>query len=103
MPSMGRLGEALGGRCEVVALPVPANCTDGILEAYFGRPESFLDEGVRRAQSSWAFVDPQVQARSIARLSTALDTGEWDGRYGYLRSAPSYLGSLRLIVAQAYS
>ena len=100
MPSMGTLAEALGGRCEAVPLPVPANCSDGILEAYFGRPESFLDEGVRRAQSSWAFVDPEVQAQSIASLSTAIETGEWDGRYGDLREAPSYLGSLRLIVDQ---
>ena len=99
MPRIGTIGDLLGGRVVVEPVPIPAGCTDGFAEAYFGRPEALLDERVRRAQSAWAFIDPGAEARSVAALRAALDDGSWDERHGHLRSAPDYDGSLRLVIS----
>ena len=99
MPTMAALVEGLGVSTTIETVAIPAGCTDGIVEAYFGRPEAFLDERVRRAQSSWGFVDEQVQASAVERLRSALDDGSWDERFGYLRTATEYDGSLRLVVS----
>jgi hypothetical protein len=100
MPPIDLLVDGLGGDVSIEHVPIPAGCMDGFAEAFFGRPEAFLDERVRRAQSAWAFVDTGTQARSVHTLSSALRLGHWDARHGLLRTAPEYAGSLRLIVAQ---
>lgn len=101
MPSLDRLASGLGPSVEVRELPIPAGCRDGFTEAFFGRPEAFLDDAVRRAQSSWSFAGPEAEVRAVAKLATELADGSWDERHGALRRAPSYAGSLRLLVAGA--
>jgi hypothetical protein len=49
-------------------VPVPIDCLDGFVEAFYARPEGFLDERVRRSQSGWAFVDRAVEERFVTRL-----------------------------------
>ena len=78
---------------------MPADCTDGFTEAYYARPERFLDPVVRQSQSAWGFVDPAAIERGLGRLRTDLDSGAWDRRYGALRTQPEFTGSLRLITA----
>ena len=56
---------------------------------------------MRRAQSAWAFVAPEIVERGLARLRDALASGEWDERHGHLRTQPEYIGALRLITALA--
>ena len=79
---------------------MPADCVDGFTEAFFARPERFLDPAVRQPQSAWGFVEEEAIARSVARLRADLDSGAWDRRYGTLRTQPEFTGSLRLITAQ---
>jgi len=101
-PSIDWLCTSLGGgdrRVEASAIPIPIDCTDGIIEAFYGRPERLLDDAVRRAQSSWRFISKDIEARFISRLAEDLKTGAWDKRYGALRHQPTYEGSLRLIVS----
>ena len=100
MPDLDGLAAALGGDVRIDELAIPADCADGFAEAYFGRPEAFLDERVRRSQSAWGFVDTDEEHRSVERLRAALEDGSWDRRFGGLRSASEYPGSLRLIVAR---
>ena len=99
MPELDRLADLLGGDVRIDELPIPADCTDGFAEAYFGRPEAFLDVRVRRSQSAWSFIDPDEETHSVERLRTALEDGSWDTRFGDFRTAPEYAGSLRLVVA----
>jgi len=86
--------------CSVETVPIPLDCTDGFTEAYYGRPERFLDGAVRRAQSAWGFVEHPAEARAVEQLAGDLASGEWDRRHGGLRDQPAYLGSLRLIVSR---
>ncbi|MEV0716287.1 class I SAM-dependent methyltransferase [Asanoa sp. NPDC050611] len=96
-PAIATIADAIGPTAEVVEVPIPIDCVDGFTEAYYARPERFLDPGVRAAQSAWGFVDALATARTVDRLSADLASGAWDARYGHLRTQPSFTGSLRLI------
>lgn len=100
MPSLDLIATRLGGTVRAEALPIPADCADGFAEAYFGRPEAFLDERVRKSQSAWGFIDPATERRSVEALRRALDDGSWDARFAGLRAAPEYWGSLRLVISE---
>jgi len=98
MPAIETIRAGLGGRMEVRAIPIPADCVDGFCEAFYARPECLLDPRVRAAQSAWGFVGEEIKARFVNALSRDLASGAWDARYGAWRRLPSYEGSLRLIV-----
>jgi SAM-dependent methyltransferase len=91
----------LRGESRVIDVPIPSDCVDGFCEAYYARPEAFLDPAVRASQSVWELTDPDAVARGIARLADDLARGAWDQRHGPLRSQAQRVGALRLIVAGA--
>lgn len=99
-PGIDDIAAALGGRIRVEHIPTPWDCADGFFEAYWRRPEGLLDEAVRGAQSMWAMLDPGVEQRIVARLSTALETGAWDTEHGHLRQQDTYDGALRLVISE---
>ncbi len=97
-PKIDWICEVLGGaRAEEV--PVPIDCIDGFTEAFYARPEAFLDPAVRAAQSAWAFVEDDAEERAVERLRADLESGEWERRFGSLRHQPTFRGSLRLIAS----
>lgn len=98
LPAIASIRAQLGGVTEVRVVPVPSDCVDGFLDAYYARPEALLEPAVRRAQSAWAFVSPEVQERAVEALRAELASGEWDRRFGDLRTQPESEGALRLIV-----
>jgi hypothetical protein len=89
---------ALGPGATSSPVPVPFDCTDGFTEAFYGRPEAFLDPAVRRSQSAWSFVAPEAEDRAVDALAADLAAGRWDERHGALRDQESFTGSLRLVV-----
>lgn len=99
-PSVDRLAGGLDGSVEVVRLPIPLLCADGFSEAYYGRPEMFLDPGARTANSAWSFVAENAATRAVERLRGDLASGAWDEAHGRLRTMPHYQGSLVLVTAQ---
>ena len=99
-PGIASLVEGLGGACEVRAIPIPNDCVDGFSEAFYARPEAFLDPAVRRSQSAWSFVPGDVQARFVQRLGADLASGEWDRRHGAWRAKPFFEGSLHNIISR---
>ena len=96
-PFVAGIADALGGTVTVTAVPIPSDCTDGFNEAYFGRPERFLDPVAVQACSAWSFVAEETRARYVGRIKAALADGSWDARHGALRDAEAYEGSLVLI------
>ncbi|WP_045739924.1 class I SAM-dependent methyltransferase [Actinoplanes rectilineatus] len=99
-PAVAMIAGAVGVRAEVLEVPVPIDCVDGFTEAYYARPEQFLDPRVRAAQSAWNFVDPAAAAGGLGRLRADLESGAWDDRFGHLREQPEFRGALRLIVGR---
>lgn len=96
-PSLADLAEAVGGRAEPVL--VPWDCADGFFEAYWRRPEAYLDEHVRRAVSVWTRVGPQAEQRAVRLLADDLDSGRWAERNRDLVAMDAAELGLRLIVA----
>lgn len=99
-PAIERILAALGGDVEVHDVPVPLHCRDGFNEAYYGRPEAFLDPPARLACSSWSLAPEAAVERFVAHLSRDLANGTWDEIYGHLRIQPFFNGPLRLIVGK---
>jgi hypothetical protein len=99
-PAMETIVDGLGGKVDILPVPIPLRCTDGFSEAYYGRPASLLDPGARLANSAWSFVDPAVGDRFTKHLSGDLQSGAWDRQHGHLRSQAFFEGSLRLLVGR---
>lgn len=100
MPEFSRLAGLLGPETSFETVPVPLDCTDGFNEAFYGRPERFLDPAARAAQSLWSFLGSEVEDDIVRRLKADLDSGGWDANHGHLRTQPTFDGSLRLVVTQ---
>ncbi len=65
------------GPTHVVPVPVPHDCTDGFLCAYWRRPEAYLNAEVRSAMSSFARIDAEA---GLERLRADLSSGRWAQR-----------------------
>ena len=98
-PSITRLQKALSAKTEVIKIPIPLDCVDGFQEAYYGRPEAFLEKEVRMAQSAWGFLSAELEEKYIQNLRNELQSGAWDKKFGHFRTQPNFTGALRLIVA----
>jgi SAM-dependent methyltransferase len=96
--SPARLAERLGG-AEVTEVPIPADCRDGFIEAYWARPEAYLDPVVRQGMSGMRAMDPAVVERAMAQLEADLAGGEWDRRHGHLRQRAQMELGYRLLLA----
>ena len=96
-PSLTDLAGAIGARVDPV--PIPWDCVDGFFEAYWRRPEAYLDERVRRGMSVWANVGPDAERRAVRRLRDDLDSGRWAERNRDLANLDEAELGLRLLVA----
>ena len=81
-------------------LPVPRDCSDGFASAYWGRPEAVLDPVVRQASSNWHEIPAEATERGLRQLQRDLESGDWDRRYGHLRTQDSLDVGLRLVAAE---
>ncbi|HET6168024.1 MAG TPA: MerR family transcriptional regulator [Marmoricola sp.] len=96
-PSLDALTEAIDGRAEPVL--VPWDCADGLFEAYWRRPEWYLEERVRRAMSVWTKVGPEAEERTVRELRDDLGSGRWADRNQDLVDLEAADLGLRLLVS----
>jgi SAM-dependent methyltransferase len=73
MPKLSEMASALGP-CTITPVPVPHDCTDGFLGAYWRRPQAYLDANVRRSISAFALVDATA---GLDKLAQDLTSGAW--------------------------
>jgi SAM-dependent methyltransferase len=66
--------ERMIGPVHTAPVPIPHDCADGLLCAYWRRPESYLNAEVRSAISSFARIDAEA---GLTRLGTDLSSGRW--------------------------
>jgi SAM-dependent methyltransferase len=98
-PSIAHLRAVLPG-VQVEVVPVPTDCTDGFCIALWSRPEMHLDPGVRRSSSIWHLLPPATVDGGLDRLRQDLESGEWDRRYGHLRTQAALDVGVRLVKAE---
>jgi SAM-dependent methyltransferase len=95
-PSLPELARAIGARVEPVL--VPWDCADGLFEAYWRRPEAYLDDDVRRGVSVWSRVGPEAERRAVHSLRDDLASGRWAERNRDLVALEAAELGLRLLV-----
>ena len=78
LASVSDLAGAIGARLDPV--PIPWDCADGFYEAYWRRPEAYLDEHVRRGVSVWDGLGTDVEQRTVRSLRGDLASGRWAER-----------------------
>lgn len=98
MPKLSLYGEVLGD-VEIVPVPIPHDCSDGFLYAYWRRPRAYLDPVVRKAISSFWKIEGAEEG--FARLEADLDSGVWDARYGHLLTQDTIDAGYCLVVARS--
>ena len=97
MPVMDDFEAALGP-VERIALPIPHDCVDGMLCAYWRRPAAYLDPDVRRSISSfWKIGDI---TEPLQRLENDLRSGAWDRRYARILHRESLDFGYHLVVTR---
>ena len=99
-PSTDDLTEMLEhiiGRVYVAPVPIPHDCTDGFLCAYWRRPEIYLNAEIRNAISSFARIDAKA---GLARLRADLSSGRWHERNRHLLSLDSLDLGYRIICCE---
>jgi SAM-dependent methyltransferase len=97
LASLTGLAGAIGARTEPV--PIPWDCADGFFEAYWRRPEAYLDESVRRGISVWASVGPDAERRAVHSLRADLVSGRWAERNRDLVDLDAAELGARLLIA----
>jgi len=98
-PSMELLSAVLGS-IDVHPLPIPADCVDGFLGAYWQRPEAYLDEAVRAGISAFSrlkSIGPQLE-----RLERDLMSGEWERRNAELYDRAELDLGYRLVMSKRH-
>ena len=96
-PSLSDQARALDA--SVVPVPLPWDCADGFPEAYWRRPEAYLDDDVRRGMSIWSRLGPDIEHRVVQRLGDDLASGRWAARNRDLLDLDTADVGLRLLIA----
>lgn len=87
--------EQVLGQVDITSVPVPGDCTDGFLYAFWRRPEAYLDPDVRSGSSSFWKI-PGIES-GLARLDADLASGEWHRRNGHVLDLPELDLGYRLV------
>ncbi|MCZ8325209.1 MAG: class I SAM-dependent methyltransferase [Sphingomonadaceae bacterium] len=96
MPSLTLYREVLGD-VRIEPVPIPHDCRDGFLCAYWRRPAAYLDPRLRAAMSSFHLIGDVSEP--IARLEADLASGTWQARHGHLLDREELDLGYRLVVA----
>jgi SAM-dependent methyltransferase len=96
MPQMSDY-EKWMGPVSITTVPVPHDCSDGFLYAYWRRPQAYLDPFIRSGSSSfWAIGKAEDEMQS---LKQDLESGAWQRRYAALVNLDAYDAGYRLVVS----
>ncbi len=90
--------EAWLGPVETAPVPIPHDCTDGFLGAYWRRPEAYLDAKIRAAISCFWALDNVAPA--LKKLADDLNSGAWARRYSELLELDEYDLGYRLVTTK---
>ncbi|WP_308428986.1 class I SAM-dependent methyltransferase [Streptomyces brasiliensis] len=94
---LDRLVTLLGG-ARIETVPVPHDCADGFLAAFWRRPEAYLDPHVRAGISLFARTSDEVIQPGLARLSDDLSSGRWHHRHADLLHRETLDAGYRLLI-----
>jgi SAM-dependent methyltransferase len=85
---------------EVLAVPIPGDCRDGFLGAFWKRPAAFLEPAVRASISSFAKLPPAELEAGLHRLRADLASGAWQRQHEPMAAAEAQDIGYRLIIGR---
>jgi len=97
IPTLQDLEQWLGP-ISVTPVPIPHDCTDGFLYAYWKRPAAYLDPRLRAGSSSFWLLNGVEEG--LEKLKRDLQSGAWERRYANLLQQDEYEAGYRLVVAK---
>jgi SAM-dependent methyltransferase len=89
----------LGGG-NVLAVPIPHDCVDGVHGAFWRRPEAYLHPSVRAGISTYALMSAADRDRGLRALAADLESGSWREQHGELLELDELDLGYRLVVAE---
>jgi len=85
------------GPVSVRPVPIPHDCSDGFLYAYWRRPMAYLDPNIRKGSSSFWAIDNADEG--LNALKADLESGAWERRYQHLLERDQLDLGYRLVIA----
>jgi SAM-dependent methyltransferase len=82
---------------ETIVVPIPADCRDGFLGAYWKRPSAYLDPIVRKNISTFSKIG-NIDSQ-LARLESDIVSGEWERRYRTLMGLEALDLGYRILIS----
>jgi SAM-dependent methyltransferase len=92
--------EAALGTTRSVPVPIPHDCRDGFLMAYWRRPEAYLDPDVRANISVFSLLPQSEVDAMVVALRADLAGGEWQRRNAALLELDELDFGYRVLVAE---
>ncbi|MEK9946080.1 MAG: class I SAM-dependent methyltransferase [Alphaproteobacteria bacterium] len=87
------------GPVTITPVPIPHDCSDGFLAAYWRRPAAYLDPAVRNGISCfWALGDISGE---LTKLANDVDSGAWAERHADLLEMDKADFGYRLVTAKS--
>lgn len=97
MPKLSDYSKWLGP-VDISPVPIPHDCTDGFLAAYWRRPAAYIDARVRASMSSfWKIGDVE---EGLKELEADLKSGAWEDRYRSLLNLTELDCGYRLVITK---
>ena len=79
---------------------LPHDLVDGFAGAAWRYPERYLDQDFRDGTSAFRLLDPTLCKEGLSTLTRDLESGNWDSRYGAVRSMSNYDHGYTFITAR---
>ena len=98
-PTMEELRNQLGP-IAIQDIPVPADCVDGFLGAYWQRPKAYLQERVRSGISSFSRIP--APAERLEMIQRDLASGAWYKAHGKLLAQESLNLGYKLVTSEVH-
>jgi SAM-dependent methyltransferase len=102
IPTIAEQCAAAGDGARVLPVPIPHDCRDGFLGAFWRRPHAYLDERVRTGISMFELLAPGEVADGLGRLAQDLRSGLWAERNRDILASEQLDVGYRLIVAELF-
>lgn len=99
-PDLEEQCAALGEEVTVEPVPIPHDCKDCFLGAFWRRPRAYLDEKVRAAISTFRLPGADEMLGGLAALAGDLDSGDWEERNRELLGIDELDLGYRLLVTE---
>lgn len=84
----------------IVPVPIPHDCRDGFLGAFWRHPEAYLDPRVRSGTSVFPAMSADDREVGLARLAADIDSGAWAEKHRDLLARDELDLGYRLIVGK---